>query len=92
MRGLQATRSVQEGETLLSLPRTHVLTVWDSLHLKARRHSWCKYTLAFQQQWQVKMPPALLEVLSGAGALQGRRLTVTGDSAPAHSCAIRQEH
>jgi len=67
LRGLQATRPVEKGGLLLSLPITHVLAVPDT---PDSAHHWqTNYMKAFEQQWQMQLPPQLLDVLSGMDQL-----------------------
>jgi hypothetical protein len=65
VRGLRATRPVEEGGLLLSMPITHVLAVPNWLCCQAV-DSWCtKYVKPFEQEWQVQLPKALLDILAG---------------------------
>jgi hypothetical protein len=65
LRGLWATRHVEKGGLLLSMPITHVLAVPNWLCLQAVGPWQTNYVAAFEQQWQAPLPKGLLEVLSG---------------------------
>jgi hypothetical protein len=60
-------RPVEKGGLLLSLPITHVLAVPDT---PDSAHHWhTSHVKAFEQMWQMQLPPELLDVLSGMDQL-----------------------
>jgi hypothetical protein len=66
LRGLQATQPVRQGNILLSMPFSHVLAVPRE---QTAVPSWLStYIEPFEQQWKVKLPEDLLDLLSGGRA------------------------
>lgn len=65
VRGLRATRPVEEGGLLLTMPITHVLAVPNWLSPQAVQPWHLNYVKRFEQEWQVQLPKGLLDILSG---------------------------